>query len=337
MKAAGCWGLAPAWLAAFLYHRKLRHILFCGKEKIMVAVLIKAAAFVAVIAAGYLMKRAGLFKKEDFYVLSRVVLYVTLPSAIISNFSKMELEYSLLLMCVIGVACNLVTVGVGYMINRKNGRERQAFDMINMSGYNIGNFTMPFVQNFLGPVGFAVTSLFDAGNALMCTGMTYTMASSVMAKGHKTSLKGILKQLFSSTPFDAYVIMTILSVIHLKLPGVILSFAETAGSANAFVALFMTGIGFEIAMDRENMAEIVKVMVLRYGIAFAMSVGFYFLLPFSLEVRQALAIVAFGPVSSVATAYTGRLGLDVGLSSVINSLSIVTSVVFMTATLLVVM
>ena len=33
-------------------------------------VLVKAAAFVAVILAGYLMKRGGLFKKEDFHVLS---------------------------------------------------------------------------------------------------------------------------------------------------------------------------------------------------------------------------------------------------------------------------
>ncbi len=145
-------------------------------------VLVKAAAFVAVILAGYLMKRGGLFKKEDFHVLSKVVIYITLPSAIISNFSKMTIDYSLLLMCLIGIFCNLVTVAAGYLANIRRSGEYKAFDMLNVSGYNIGNFTMPFVQNFFGPVGFAVTSLFDAGNAVMCTGLTYTAASAAMAK-----------------------------------------------------------------------------------------------------------------------------------------------------------
>ncbi len=300
-------------------------------------VLVKAAAFVAVILAGYLMKRGGLFKKEDFHVLSKVVIYITLPSAIISNFSKMTIDYSLLLMCLIGIFCNLVTVAAGYLVNIRRSGEHKAFDMLNMSGYNIGNFTMPFVQNFFGPVGFAVTSLFDAGNAVMCTGLTYTAASAAMARGQKTTIKTMARQLFSSLPFDAYMLMTVLSFLHISLPAVALSFTETVGGANAFVALFMTGIGFELKLDRENLAEIGKTLALRYGIAVIMSLAAFFLLPFSLEVRQALAVIAFGLVSSVAPAFSGRLGLDVGLASVINSLSIVVSVICMTAALILVL
>mgnify|MGYP002544501838 CR=1 FL=1 len=297
-------------------------------------VLVKAAAFVAVILAGYLMKRGGLFKKEDFHVLSKVVIYITLPSAIISNFSKMTIDYSLLLMCLIGIFCNLVTVAAGYLVNIRKSGEHKAFDMLNMSGYNIGNFTMLFVQNFFGPVGFAVTSLFDAGNAVMCTGLTYTAASAAMARGQKTTIRTMARQLFSSLPFDAYMLMTVLSFLHISLPAVALSFTETVGGANAFVALFMTGIGFELKLDRENLAEIGKTLALRYGIAVIMSLAAFFLLPFSLEVRQALAVIAFGPVSSVAPAFSGRLGLDVGLASVINSLSIVVSLLMMTGLML---
>lgn len=131
--------------------------------------------------------------------------------------------------------------------------------------------------------------------------------------------------------------MTVLSFLHISLPAVALSFTETVGGANAFVALFMTGIGFELKLDRENLAEIGKTLALRYGIAVIMSLAAFFLLPFSLEVRQALAVIAFGPVSSVAPAFSGRLGLDVGLASVINSLSIVVSVICMTAALILVL
>lgn len=298
-------------------------------------VLTKALAFILIIVMGYLLKKKGFFHASDFYLISKIVIRITLPAAIVSNFSRITMDNSLLLMVVIGLAANIVMVALGYLINAGKGREAKAFDMLNLSGYNIGNFTLPFVQSFLGPVGFATTSLFDAGNAVMCTGVTYTLASMVIGKGDKPSVKNILKSLFSSLPFDAYIIMTVLAILRIPLPSVVTSFAATVGSANAFLALLMIGIGFEIHMEKDKISTIAKLMTLRYGTAVLFALGAYFLLPFPLEVRQALAIVSFGPVSSVSPAFTGKLDGDVELSSAVNSLSIVLSIVTITLVLIV--
>lgn len=64
--------------------------------------------------------------------------------------------------------------------------------------------------------------------------------------------------------------------------------------------------------------------------------AFYFLLPFDLEVRQALVILAFSPIGSVMLAFTQELKGDVGLASAINSISIIVSIVI-TVILLMVM
>ncbi|MGN1193379.1 MAG: hypothetical protein ACI4S0_11995 [Dorea sp.] len=48
---------------------------------------------------------------------------------------------------------------------------------------------------------------------------------------------------------------------------------------------------------------------------------------FQLEVRQALAILAFSPIASAAPAFTADMDGDVGLSSAVNSFSIVCSIV----------
>lgn len=298
-------------------------------------VLAKALAFILIIVMGYLLKKKGFFHASDFYLISKIVIRITLPAAIVSNFSRITMDNSLLLMVVIGLAANIVMVSVGYLINAGKSKEAKAFDMLNLSGYNIGNFTLPFVQSFLGPIGFATTSLFDAGNAVMCTGVTYTLASMVIGKGDKPSAKNILKSLFSSMPFDAYIIMTVLAILRIPLPSVVTSFAATVGGANAFLALLMIGIGFEIHMEKDKVSTIVKLMVLRYGTAVLFALGAYFLLPFPLEVRQALAIVSFGPVSSVSPAFTGKLEGDVELSSAVNSLSIVLSIVSITMVLIV--
>lgn len=300
----------------------------------MAAVLVKATAFICIIALGYSLKRIGFFHAKDFFLISRIVVKITLPAAIISNFSKITMDFSLLIFCVIGLGCNLVMVALGYLMNRKNSKEEKAFAMLNLSGYNIGNFTIPFVQSFLGPIGFAATSLFDAGNAVMCTGMTKSAAALVLGGDGEVSVKKMVKGLFSSLPFDAYILMTALAILGIKLPSVVLSLAETAGSANAFLALLMIGIGFEIHGDKKKTAKLLKILAVRYGVALVFALGFYLFSPFSLELRRTLAIIVFGPISSVSPAFTGELEGDVELASAVNSLSILCSIICITAALI---
>ncbi len=300
-------------------------------------VLAKALAFIMIIATGYILKRKGFFHASDFYLISKIVIRITLPAAIVSNFSQITMDSALLWVIPLGIGANVIMVSIGCLINLKKQKTAQVFDMINLSGYNIGNFTLPFVQSFLGPVGFATTSLFDAGNAVMCTGVTYTLASIVKGGDDKISIGGILKRLFSSVPFDAYIIMTVLAVCRISLPQVILTYADTMGKANAFLALLMLGIGFEVHMEKETISQIIKIIFLRYGTAVFFALAAFYLLPFPLEVRQALAIISFGPISSVSPAFTGSLGGDVELSSAINSISILVSIVTITIALIIIL
>lgn len=303
----------------------------------MEEILIKAVSFVAVIVMGYLLRRKGFFKEEDFYVLSKIVLKITLPAAIVSNFSGIDLKPSMLVMSLLGLGGGVILIGTAFLMSAGKSRDDRAFDIINISGYNIGNFTMPFAQSFLGPMGVVATSLFDSGNAVICLGGAYSVA--VMAKGEKGgfSLWPIVKTLLRSVPFDAYLLMTILSLLHLNLPAPVVSFTGIIANGNAFMAMLMIGVGLKLSGDRRQMGKIVKILAARYSISIALALLFYFLLPFQLEYRQALAILAFSPIASAAPAFTGDLKGDIGLSSAVNSLSIVISIVLITGTLLVIL
>lgn len=301
----------------------------------IVEVLTRAISFILIIATGYGLKKIGFFTERDFPRISKIVIKITLPCAIIYNFSSISLDSALLLLCLVGFLCNVLLVAIGYLINLNKDGDMKAFDMLNLSGYNIGNFTLPFVQSFLGPIGFAATSLFDAGNAVMCTGITNTAASMAKGTGTRASVKQILKSLFSSVPFDAYLVMTAFAIIGIRLPAVVLSYTGTVGNANAFLALLMIGIGFEINLGREKVGHLVRILAIRLGISILLAVAAYFLLPMPLEVRQAMTIVAFGPIGGLAPAFTGNLDGDVELSSAINSCSIVMSIITITAALIV--
>lgn len=303
----------------------------------MSVVLGRAAAFVSIIVMGYLLKRAGFFHAEDFHLLSKIMVRITLPCAIVYNFSSLTIDNSLLVMCLIGIGCNLLLVGIGFFVNLRNSGADKGFDMLNVSGYNIGNFTLPFVQNFLGPMGFAVTSLFDSGNAVMCTGLTYSMAAAVAGSDERTSFKKMAATLFSSIPFDCYLIMTLLTICQIRLPSVLVNFAQTGGNANAFMAMLVIGVGFGLSADRRKLARIGKVLGIRLAVSVLLSLGCYWLSPFSLEVRQTLAIIMLGPVSSVSPAFTGKIHGDIELASVINSLSILMSIVSITVALVLIL
>jgi len=66
-----------------------------------------------------------------------------------------------------------------------------------------------------------------------------------------------------------------------------------------------------------------------------LALGYYFLLPFDLEVRQTLVILAFSPIGSAVPGFTSELGGDVGLSCSINSVAILISIVIIVALLVV--
>ena len=62
--------------------------------------------------------------------------------------------------------------------------------------------------------------------------------------------------------------------------------------------------------------------------------GCFYLLPFAPEVRRTLLILVFSPISSAVPAFTENLDGDVGLSSALNSISIICSIVFIVVILL---
>lgn len=303
----------------------------------MSEILIKAGSFVAIIILGYILRRRGFFKEEDFYVLSRIVLKITLPAAIISNFSGIQMKPSMLILSLLGFGGGVILVAMAFSISVGKSREERAFNILNVSGYNIGNFTMPFAQSFLGPLGVVTTSLFDSGNALVCLGGTYSIA--VMAKGEKGrfSVMHFIKTLLGSVPFDAYLLMTVLSLCHVGLPAPMTSAAGLIANANAFMAMLMLGVGFKMTGSRRQIGRIIKILGVRYAVSIALAFVFYFLLPFELEYRQALVILVMSPIASSAPAYTGDLKGDIGLASAVNSISIVISIVLMTVTLLIIL
>ncbi len=300
----------------------------------MIDILVRAGCFVGIIAMGYLLKKIGFFKQEDFSVLSKIVIRITLPCAIITSFAGKTIDPALLSLVLMAIGFGLLYVLLGYVMNLSKTKEQQAFEMLNLPGYNIGTFVIPFAQSFLGPLGVIAVSLFDTGNAVICLGGAYSLAAMVK-DGQGFSAVRIVKALIKSVPFVCYVLMLGLNLLHLDLPGFVLSFAQIGADANAFMAMLMIGVGFHLTGDMSQIWTMVRILAVRYGVAAVLAVICYFVLPFDLQVRQALVILVFSPIGSAVPGFTEELKGDVGLSSAINSVAMVIGIAITVVLLLV--
>lgn len=300
----------------------------------MQEILVKAACYVGIIILGYVLRKTGFFGPEAFGVLSKVVMKITLPCAIISSSAGKAIDLTMLTIVGLGLACGVLYMGLGWLMYCKRDKQEQAFGLLNTAGYSIGTFAMPFTQSFLGGMGVITTSLFDMGNAFICLGGSYGIAATVK-EGKGFDIKRIVKGLATSVPLLAHVLMVVLNLLGLTLPTPVLTFTQTVGSGNAFLAMLMIGVGFELSGDKRQIGSIVRILGVRYGVAVLLALAFYFLLPFGLEVRQALVILVFSPIGAAIPMFTAELKGDVGLSSAINSIAIVISILIFIPLLLI--
>ena len=301
----------------------------------MLDILTRAGCFVAIILLGYVLRRTGVFGPETFGVLSKVVMKITLPAALIASAAGKPIDVSMLTPALLGLGGGVIYILAGWLVQLRGSKKERAFCIQNTPGYNIGNFALPFAQSFLGPMGVLTTSIFDLGNAVICLGGSFGIARAVK-EGGKPDFSRIAKAAFTSIPFLTHLFMVFLNLNSLPLPGPVLTLAEILSGGNACLSMLMIGVSMNISLEKSKLGILAKVLSTRYAIAAILALCYYYLLPFSLEIRQTLVILAFAPIGSMAPVFTAELEEDVGLSSTICSVAIIISIVII-VTLLTVM
>ena len=302
----------------------------------MDTIIWRAAAFLLIILLSYGLSRRKFFPEGSAQTVTKITMNITMPAAVISSFAQFQKDNSMLLLIALGLGCNGFMLLMGFLVSRKMRRERRVYYLMNFPGYNIGSFTLPFVQNFFGPLGVVATCLFDTGNSIMCTGGTYAIASGLVGGGGESrlTLREIAKRLFSSVPFDTYLLMLALVLLGIPIPAPVGTVASTIGAANGFMAMMMLGMMFRFEANAAYLKDAAATLLARYLFAGALSAFFYFCTPFSLELRQVLAVVVFAPNSALSAAFTEKNRGDAGLASFTGTVSLLLSLVIMTVLML---
>ena len=270
----------------------------------MAEIMIKAAGFVFVIIIAFILKQVHVLEKRDGLTIATIIMNVTLPCALLTNASGVTIDQSMLI---------LLLIGLGYY-------------MINCSGYNIGNFVMPFVQSFFPGMGVAYLCMFDVGNSIMCLGGSYALAGSVASSNQKLTSKTVIKKLFSSIPFDVYLLIFVLALFKISIPQPILSVASFIGAGNGFLAMFMIGLLLEVKINPSEMKIVLKTLLIRvlFG-AILMSIV-YFIVPIPMLAKKIVVLAMAAPITTVSAVFSKNIGYHRDAPAISSSLSIIISI-----------
>lgn len=300
----------------------------------MFDVFIKSLTFIIIICIGFGLKKLKVLKKKDADVLATIIMNVTLPCALLTSANGISVDSTIIILLICGILTNSFMILVGCIAAQKENSIIKGTYMINCSGFNVGNFVLPFVTTFFPGAGVAYLCAFDIGNALMGLGITYAIADGVASGQTHFDLKQTLKKLFSSIPFDVYLLVFVLAIFKLSVPTPVLAIASTIGAGNAFLAMLMIGILLEIKIPAQEIKGVFKIISLRF-IGFIIMVGFIFLiLPIPILAKEILVLAICGPISTVSPVFCKKIGYKGDMSAAANSISIIVAVCMMTILLM---
>lgn len=175
----------------------------------MDALLIKTGGLLLIVALGYLLKRRGVFQQGDARLLSRIIVNLTLPGALLSSFSAFRLVPSLLAVLAAAAAANVLLLAVSALVTRRRPGPVRALYLLNAPSYNIGTFVLPFVQSFLPPDMLLAVSMFDAGNSPFNCGGAYALTAALTG-GERLTVRSVLGRMLRSVPFDTFLVILLL-------------------------------------------------------------------------------------------------------------------------------
>ncbi|EHY30743.1 AEC family transporter [Sutterella parvirubra] len=291
----------------------------------------KVLSFAIFIALGYVLRRTEILKSEAFHAISGLVMCVTLPCVVFVGLNGVSISGPMIWVAGLGFLSNVLLLLYARMLTMRHAdADKKAFEHLNLCGFSIGPFAIPYIQAFFPGTGLLTALIFDVGNCVMSAGGTYAVVAAQKENTKWTEgVKLIASKLVRSGPTLAFVFMTILYLFGLTLPDAVITCAQVGASANTFLCMIMIGESVTFASDPRILKRLFGLLGKRFVVQILLAAAFYYLLPFEHEVRVALALVALSPIPAMNLIYTAKLKGDIGLAANLNSMSVAVAIISM--------
>lgn len=282
------------------------------------------------VVIGYIVVKAKVFKVQDSKVLSKFVLYVAAPCAILSSY---QVEFSSdklngLLIAVIGA----IVVQVIFIIVAKLLAKIRGLTSIEKAAVvyaNSGNLIIPLVGSVLGPQWV----IYSSGYMLVQTVLLWTHAKSLVMESREYDFKKIIMNI----NVIAIIIGFVMFVNRITLPSILGETVSSFGSMIGPLSMIIVGMLiadmhlFDVfATKRAYMIGFYRLIIFPLiAVALLKFTDIYFLNNGGNEIFVITLLAASAPTASTITNFAQIFDKNPAYSSVINVISVIFCIVTM--------
>lgn len=284
---------------------------------------------VLVIIIGYIAKKIKLFPEDTGTVLSRLVIYITLPATILKVFISSTLKLDLFIVPLISFFFGLLIFLIGFLVlNNLELEDKLKWTLlIGICGYNVGLFSYPFIKNLYGNEGLLYMAMFDIGNSFIVFGLSYAL-SLVSENGWSfNKVSHLLKRVFSFFPLQVYIISVLLSLLKVNFPEIFISLISQLSIPNSTLALFTLGYFLDFRLNKAEIRALLYGTLIRFIPGIILS-----LILRSIWHSLMVKIISIGvllPAPLVVVIYSNEKGLNSKFASFYVSLTILLGIIFL--------
>lgn len=297
----------------------------------------KVMSLAAFIVLGHLLRRFNILKDQAFAAISALVMNVTLPCVILTNLNGVRIEGDMLLIAGLGLLTNIIFLVWGLFLSRNIADTQwRDFVRLNVGGYSVGPFAVPYVQSFFPTTGLMATCMFDVGNCVMAGGGHLcgdcghpAMKTTLLAHG-----QAVVSKLDALGPLVTFAFVGLMSVLDMRLPDGVITSTAIGAHANTFLCMIMIGESISFSMGSGKMGKVLKLLASRWVVCILIALGVWHFLPFEEEIRMALTLTCLSPIPAMSLVFTAQLDGDIAMAANMSSLSVGCSIIGMSVALM---
>jgi predicted permease len=281
-----------------------------------------------VVAIGYAIKRRRIVPEESGKILSRIVLYVTFPALIFHTFSRIHIEPSLFFLPLICLGYGALALVFALRLFKNKPDALKGLLVMAVVGFNMGLFAFPLIEGVWGLKGLQYAAMFDIGNAFIVLGLSYVTGSIYSPRRNPEqviTVGFVLGRLLRSFPLQLYVLTLIINLTGIQLPALFSELIGVLARANMALVLLLLGIYLDFNFNPSLVVNVLRVMMIRYGLGLLAGALFFWLLPFDLTYRSIVLIGLILPVGVTILPFSDEFGYDHKLAGMLATITIVSS------------
>ena len=273
----------------------------------------------SVILAGYLLRRWGVVKQDDYKVYFKLVITLVIPCVIFSNFKNVTLtpEY----FSVFAVTClfGLMLSALVYVLLRGKTRTQKGMAVLNFAGINVAFIGIPLAEALLGTAATPIMVAVHGGNSVTLYALCLAHAQFYTEQG--SDWRAVGKRLATSPVLLSLIAALCMAAAGLRLPAFCYSFTDLVSKINTPLSLLALGMTLDFNMSNEERRLVFNMLALRYLAGGLCTAALLYFQPFAPLTRYTLALFFLLPGAINSIAYCAEYDFHPNAAALFNSLS----------------